>query len=115
MANEIQVTYPDGVTVYVIIKTLAGLIWDVGDGALEAVGTWDDARADECDVACTAKDAEQYIADFPATCPNGTYLLTAYVQAGANPDTDDPYIGGEIYEWPTSLRTVIAMHHYMNV
>jgi hypothetical protein len=116
LANEIQVTYAvDGVTIYVLIKSLAGLIWDVGDSALEAVGAWNDARADECDVACTGKDAEQYVADFPTACPNGTYLITAYLQGGANPDTDDVRLGSGLITWPTDLRIVLAMHHYMNV
>lgn len=115
MANEIQVSYEDGATLYVTVRTPAGLIWDVGDGALEAVGTWNDARADECDIALTAKNGEYYTADFPVTIPNGQYIVNLYEQASASPDTDDAWLGGDIINWPTDLRIVIAQHHYMNV
>jgi len=113
MANEIQVSFNDGSTLYAVIKSMAGLIWDVGDGALEAIGTWNDARADECDIALTAKGAEQYTANMPVL-NNGVYVINLYEQAGASPDTDDAWLGGEIFTYPTSLRVVLSMHHYMN-
>ena len=115
MANEIRVSsYGDGLNLYVTIRTPAGLIWDVGDSALEAVGTWNDARADECDIALTGKDGEYYTADIPAALPNGVYIINLYEQAGANPDTDDNWLGGEELNWPTDLRVVLAQHHYMS-
>lgn len=113
MANEIKVGFDDGHTLYVFIRDDTGQIYDVGDTAFEAVGTWNDARADECDIALTAKDGELYLGDFPDVA-NGTYLVQVYSQAGANPDTDDDdYLGGEVFVWDGSTAVVISMHHYM--
>jgi hypothetical protein len=83
MANEIRVAFNDGYTIYVIIRNDSGQIWDVGDGAFEAVGTWNDARVGECDIG------------------------------GGSPDTDDDYIGAEEFSWTGSSKILIAMHHYM--
>ena len=113
MANEIKVVFDDGHTLYAIVRDDTGQIWDVGDGAFEAVGTWNDARVGECDIALTAKDGELYLGDFP-NAANGTYIVEIYSQAGANPDTDDDdFIGGEEFVWDGSTAVVISMHHYM--
>lgn len=114
MANEVKVAFEDGHTIYVLVRDDAGQIYDVGDDALEAVGTWNDARADECDIALTAKDAELYLGNFP-NLANGTYIVEAYIQAGANPDTDDEFIGGEELVWDGSTAVLISMHHYMSM
>jgi hypothetical protein len=113
MANEIRVAFNDGYTIYVIIRNDSGQIWDVGDGAFEAVGTWNDARVGECDIALTAKDGELYLGTFPAAINNGTYTVEAYIQGGGSPDTDDDYIGAEEFSWTGSSKILIAMHHYM--
>jgi hypothetical protein len=84
LSNEIRVAFNDGYTIYVIIRDTTGQIWDVGDGAFEAVGTWNDARVGECDIALTAKDGELY-----------------------------HYIGAEEFSWTGSSKILIAMHHYM--
>jgi len=114
MANEIRVTFEDGNTLYVIIRNASNQIWDVGDGAFEAIGAWNDARADECDIQLTGQDAELYTATFPPAIPNGTYTVSAYSQAGGSPDAEsDEYLGSEEFEWTGSSKVLIAMHHYM--
>lgn len=112
MSNEIRVAFQDGYTIYVFVRDTTGQIYDVGDTAMEAVGAWNDARADECDIALTAKDGELYLGDFPDIA-NGTYIVEAYIQAGANPDTDDDFIGAEEFDWTGSSKIIISMHHYM--
>ena len=68
MANPAYTTivYPAGFTLYAILRRSSdGYIYDVGDAAFEAIGTWNDARVDECDIALTDKGGSFYTATFP--------------------------------------------------
>jgi len=88
MANEINCPGKNADTYYALVKRRTDkYIYDVGDTAFEAVGTWNDARIDECDIVMTAIGDAHY-ADFPAVAA-GVYDIEIRKQAGANPDTDD--------------------------
>ncbi len=93
MAKEIQFCYEDGNNLYALIRRPSdGYIWDVGDNQFELVGTWNDARAGQCDIPLTAHNGELYMADFPIA-PAGRYLINIYLRAGANPAINDEILG----------------------
>jgi hypothetical protein len=98
MANEIWQSFYSASTLYALIRSPDNkYIYDVGDSAMEAIGTWNDARADECDIPMTAS-GNMHFADFPFL-PPGTYLVQIVLQAGANPDSEDWVISQGIMEW----------------
>ena len=67
-------------------------IYDVGDEAFESVGTFNDARADECDIALTWKNAGRYKATFPSVA-EGNYSIQLRLRAGASPAITDAILG----------------------
>jgi hypothetical protein len=75
-----------------------GYIWDVGDSAFEAVGTWNDARVAQCDIALTASGDMQF-ADFPDAITAGNYYVQIRWQAGGSPDTDDLKVAQGVIYW----------------
>ena len=88
MANEIHCPGKNADTYYAFVKRRTDkYIYDVGDTAFEAVGTWNDARIDECDIEMTAEGDTHY-ADFPVVAA-GVYDVEYRKQVGVNPDTDD--------------------------
>lgn len=98
MANEIVHGYDSASTLYAFVYRISDkYIYDVGDTAFEAIGTWNDARAGECDIAMTAV-GDVHFADFP-TVAAGVYFVEVREQAGANPDTDDAPVGQGIMYW----------------
>ena len=107
-AKEIQFAYDDGFNPYALVRRSSdGHIWDVGDSQFEAVGTWNDARAGECDIGLTGYDAELYMADFPAAAA-GRYLINIYLRAGANPAITDTLLSvGEIVWNSAAEKTII--------
>ena len=113
MGNEIWHSYDSAKVLYAfVIRVTDDYIWDVGDSAFEAVGTWNDARADECDIAMTATAGDFHSVDFPAGITDiGTYRVQIRERAGASPDTDDlPVAQGEIYWSGTAeqnLQTIV--------
>ncbi len=97
MANPdyITIVYPAGFTLYAILRRDAdGYIWDVGDSAFEAIGTWNDARVDECDIAMTDKSGGFYNVAFP-TIAAGNYVVIVFLQASGSPDTTDAILGSQ--------------------
>jgi len=90
-------SYDNASNLYFLVYRLSdNYIWDVGDSAFEAVGTWNDARVDECDIAMTAA-GDAHFGNFPSV-PNGTYFVQVRLRAGASPDADDKLVGqGEMY------------------
>ena len=99
MANEIYHSYDSSYTLYALVyRQDDGYIWDVGDAAFEAVGTWNDARVDECDIAMT-QSSDLHYADFPAIGEDSTCFVQVRVQAGASPDTDDMIVAQGIIHW----------------
>ena len=103
MSNEIWHSYPSGNNLYALVfRKSDDFIWDVGDSAFEAVGTWNDARAGECDIVMTDQGGDYYTVDFPSAITDTTlqaYRTEVRVRAGGSPDTDDrPVAQGEI-QW----------------
>lgn len=97
MANEIHYSYDDTKVLYAIIRRVSDqYIYDVGHTAFEAIGTWNDIRVGECDIAMTAS-GDNHFANFPAVAA-GVYTVQIRERLGASPDTDDtPVAQGEMY------------------
>lgn len=100
MANEIWHSYDSASTLYALVyRPSDGYIYDVGDAAFEAVGTWNDARVGECDIAMsTAGGSDIHLADFP-TVAAAVYLVQIRLRVGGSPDTDDPPIAQGFMNW----------------
>lgn len=82
---------------FLVYRVSDGYIYDVGDTAFEAVGTWNDARVGECDIAMTAI-GDVHRGTFPVVAA-GVYFVQTRVRAGANPDTDDRPNGQGVMYW----------------
>jgi len=90
---DITIVYPSGFALYAIRRRNAdGYIWDVGDVAWEAIGTWNNARIDECDIAITDKGGNFYTIPYPADIA-GNYTTIVFLQAGGSPATTDAILG----------------------
>lgn len=88
MANEIALSFDSASTLYALVyRQSDGYIYDVGHTAFEAVGTWNDARVAECDIAMTAS-GDMHFGTFPVVAA-GTYYVQIRKRVGASPDTDD--------------------------
>ena len=106
MSNEIKLRYTTGLTVYAILRNANLQVYDVGDAAFEAQGTWDAARVGACDIALTETAATAYgwyVGTFPAVAA-GRYYLEYYQQVGASPDPSDILIAGETWVWDAAQR-----------
>ena len=95
MSSELSVGYSFSKNIYAIVRRRSnGNVWDVGDSALEAAGTWNNARIGECDIALTDKGGGYYTGDFPTACTTAaTYDIMYYDRAGASPAITDRLIG----------------------
>jgi len=88
MANEIFHDYDSGSTLYAFVyRRSDGYIYDVGDSQFEAIGSWDDARAGECDIAMSAI-GDFHVAAFPSVSA-GSYYIVIREQAGGSPAIAD--------------------------
>lgn len=110
MSNEIWHSYDSSYTLYAFVYRMDDTyIWDVGDSAFEAMGTWNDARADECDIPMTAV-GDMHFADWPDVGGDDgeRYLIQIRRQPGANPDTDDTVVAQAFVEWSESEQVIIT-------
>ena len=95
MANptKIATVYPDGFNLYGFVRRESdGFIYDVGDAQFEAVGTWDDARAGECDISFTNYKGNLYMMEFPSITVD-KYIVIVCLRGGANPAINDAGLG----------------------
>ena len=98
MANEIQVNYPSGNTLYAVIRNAAGEVWYVAGQTFEVWGT-DSRTADDYNISLTDKSGSRYIGSFDTNIPAGRYSIQVFLQAGANPADGDTFIAGEEIVW----------------
>lgn len=70
---------------------------DVGDNAYEAIGTWNNTRAEECNIPMTAV-GDTHFADFPISA-RGVYFVLIKLRIGADPDVDDVEAGQGVMYW----------------
>jgi hypothetical protein len=77
-----------------------------GTGVYEAVGTWNDARAQAC-VVTMAPQGDVHFADFPDS-PRDVYFVQIKLQAGVNPSSDDLEDGQGVAYWDGSKEINIS-------
>jgi hypothetical protein len=105
MANEIYQSFDSASVLYALIyRASDGYIYDAGDEAFEAIGTWNDARAEECDIPMTAI-GDLHFADFPVVAA-GNYILQIRLQAGGSPDTDDIPLAQGFMNWDGTAESL---------
>ena len=98
MSNEIVHGADSSKTLYALVYNfLDRSIYDVGDAAFEAIGTWDDARAVECAIAMTPV-GDSHWADFPIV-DKGVYFVLIKVQATGVPLASDKETGQGVIHW----------------
>lgn len=103
MANEIWHSYDSAKSLYAFVYRMSDMyIYDVGDAAFEAIGTWNDARAGECDIVMTAT-GDSHSANFPNVA-KAVYYVQIREKAGANPDTDDTPLAQGVMYWDGSAE-----------
>lgn len=93
MANEIYATWPEGATLYAVIRELlTGGVYNTSTGAFE---TWSDGNLTSYAIALTDYDGNHYSTSFPATIPEGKYKVDIFIQSGGSPaDGDWSFITG---------------------
>ena len=98
MSNEIAHGSDSANTLYAHVYRFADkFIYITASGAFEAVGTWNDARAQATDIPMTAA-GDTHFADFPVVA-KGVYFVLIKIQAGGAPDTDDLEDGQGVIYW----------------
>jgi len=98
MANEIQVNYASGNTLYAVIRNTAGDVWYAAGQVFEAWGT-SGRTANDYDISLTDKSGSRYVGSFDTNIPTGRYSIQVFLQAGANPADSDTFIAGEEIVW----------------
>ena len=101
MANEIQLNYASGNTLYAVVRNAAGDVWYVAGEVFEEWGTGG-RTADDYDIGLTDKSGSRYVGDFDANIPAGRYCIQAFLQAGANPADGDTFVAAEEIVWSGS-------------
>jgi hypothetical protein len=101
MANEIQVNYASGNTLYAVVRNSAGEVWFVTGEVFEAWGTGG-RTADDYDIGLIDKSGSRYVGGFDTNIPAGRYSIQAFLQAGANPADGDTLVAAEEIVWSGS-------------
>jgi hypothetical protein len=90
MANELNLPYASGYTIFYTVRSAAGLVWYPTGEVMEAWGTGSRTAADY-DGAMTDKSGGFYVGDMDSNVPAGDYTIIFHQQAGDAPvDTDYP-------------------------
>ena len=112
MANEIWHNYTTGSTLYFCTFQQDGDVFLTNGESDETWGTGGRTAADY-DMALTEDGTSgHYVGTFDTSIGIGTYRITVYLQAGANPvDTDLAIAQGEIYWTGTAEETI----HTLNI
>ncbi len=98
MSNEIVHGADSAKTLYALVYNfLDRTIYSVTNGVFEAMGTWNDARAQATAIAMTPV-GDSHWADFPIV-DKGVYFVLIKVQAGGTPSADDKETGQGTIAW----------------
>ena len=103
MANEIQVNYASGNSLYAVVRNTTGDVWYVVGEVFEVWGTGG-RTADDYNISLTDKSGSRYVGSFDANVPAGRYYVQVFLQAGANPADGDTFVAGEEIIWSGSGR-----------
>ena len=109
MANEIQVSYDTGATLYALVFDAAGQVWQLTTNTFVAYVA---ANIDNYDIVLSeiATNSGQYRGTFDSDIPPGVYSVVLFEQAGASPVVaDDERIGDTgIMHWDGSAELSIS-------
>ncbi len=106
MANEIQVDYASGSTVYAVVRNSSGQVWWPSGEVFEDWGT-SSRDADDYDIALTDKSGARYVGGFDGNISFGRYAVQVFVQGGANPADGDVLVGGREIFWSGSGEVTV--------
>lgn len=102
MANEIQIDYPSGDTLYAVRFNPSGQVALSDGSAFENWGTGE-RDADDYDVALSevGSGGSHYVGDFDSlsNISLGRYSVVVFKRAGASPSDGDPVIGSGKIIW----------------
>ena len=98
MANEIQIDYSSGNTLYAVVRNSVGEVWYVAGQVFESWGAGGHDM-DDYDISLTDKDGSRYVGNFDADIPVGRYSAQVFFQVGANPADGDSLIGSSKIVW----------------
>lgn len=112
MANEVEINSKYGYNIYGLLYNSARQIYDVGDTAMENVGTWANARLDECDIPLTEFVAGWYRCDMPSGLPADTYAWAFFLRNGETVDIDnDFHLDTKTFIWDGSQEVLVNDQH----
>lgn len=127
MANELELTYQGGATLYAIIRRHSDAkVWSVAAGAF---ATWADGSIDDYDIALTDRSGDVYQGDWPSTMAAARCRVVYYRRGGGTPattdlllNTADVYWDGTIVSAPQgvtldtyALSTLAKVKRYMRI
>ncbi len=108
-ANKILVSFRPGQDLYTLLyRGVDSFIKNVDTSAFEAIGTWNDARVDACDIVLTDAggglyyDANNHLSSITST---GIYYAVYLHREGNDPLTSDPRLGS-----PSKIEVAAAFH-----
>lgn len=98
MANEIQITYASGKTLYFVVFNRTSQVWNNGTQAFE---TYVSANYANYAISFTEQGVSSgfYAGNFPAAITAGAYSIAGKQQLGGSALETDPTIGTENYQW----------------
>ncbi len=109
MANEIQVSYDTGATLYALVFNAAGQVWQLTTNTFVAYVA---ANIDNYDIVLSeiATNSGQYRGTFDSDIAAGVYAAVLFEQAGAGPvAADDERVGDTgIMHWDGSAEITIS-------
>ena len=107
MANEIQIDYASGHTVYAIVRNQVGHVWCPATRVFEE---WGNAGHDATNYAIvlTDRSGSRYQGDFDTNISAGQYGIQCFLQAGATPAQSDALIDSRAIFW-TGTAELTAM------
>ncbi len=98
MSNEIAHGADSALDLYALVYRFSDkVIYSVANSAFEAIGTWNDARADACDIVM-ADVGDSHWADFPVV-DRGVYFVLIKVRATGAPLASDKETGQGVMYW----------------
>lgn len=109
MANEIQMTYDTGATLYALVFNAAGQVCSDPAGSPSFVA-YVEANQDNYDIPLSevVTNSRQYRGTFPVVAA-GIYAVVVHEQDGANPTSSDPQRGAaELMYWDGSEELTIS-------
>lgn len=105
MASEIQISFLNGKTVYVLIRNSVGNIWNGS-----AFASYLTANYATYPISLTEQGSASsyYAGTFPPTIAPGVYNVVGKQQLGGSPAETDPTIGSETFQWNGSAAAPLA-------